>query len=80
MSQPDEDDVPAEAVREAADILSIRDTVLEILLKKIEEDRFPSPTMLDDVERLLTPQRRQHYAEVLLTKIREDRFPSRAMI
>ena len=36
--------------------------------------------MLDDIERLLTPWRREDYADILMDKIRKDRYPSRAMI
>lgn len=60
--------------------LTVREQVLDILLEKIEHDRYPSSAMMDDVERLLTPWRRQDYARVLLEKIRKDRYPSRSMI
>jgi hypothetical protein len=46
----------------------------------VERDRYPSSTMLDDIERLLTPWRREEYAEILIEKIRRDRYPSRSMI
>jgi hypothetical protein len=36
--------------------------------------------MMDAIERLLTPGRKEAYAEVLIAKIRADRFPSRTMI
>jgi hypothetical protein len=36
--------------------------------------------MMDDVEQLLTPWRREDYAQVLLEKVRESRYPSRRMI
>ena len=51
-----------------------------MLLENVEADRYPSSSMLDDIERLLTPWRREDYAEVLLDKIRQDQYPSRAMI
>lgn len=60
--------------------LTVREQVLDILLEKIEHDRYSSSAMMDDVERLLTPWRRQDYARVLLEKIRKDRYPSRSMI
>jgi hypothetical protein len=60
--------------------LTVREEVLDFLLEKIREDRYPSSTMMDDVERLLTPWRRREYAEVLLQKVRESRYPSRSMI
>jgi hypothetical protein len=60
--------------------LTVREQVLDLLLEKVESDRYPSSSMLDDIERLLTPWRREDYAQVLLDKIRQDKYPSRAMI
>jgi hypothetical protein len=79
VSQSDEADVIAPE-REATRILTVREEVLDLLLEKVESDRYPSPTMLDDIERLLTPWRREDYAEVLLEKVRRDKYPSRGMI
>jgi hypothetical protein len=73
-------DVAPGVLEQLQDTLSIRDAVLDVLLDKVREDRFPSPTMLDDIERILTPWRRDDYAEVLMAKIRSDRFPSRSMV
>lgn len=60
--------------------LNVREQVLDMLLEKIANDRYPSTEMLEDVERLLTPWRIQDYAQVLLDKVQQDRFPSRTMI
>ena len=79
MSQTEQDDVLAPE-REATRILSVREQVLDLLLEKVESDRYPSSAMLDDIERILTPWRREDYADVLLEKIRRDKYPSRAMI
>ena len=73
-------DVPPGALEQARDTLSIRDAVLDTLLEKVENDRYPSPTMLDDIERILTPWRRDDYADVLMAKVRTDRFPSHDMV
>ena len=80
MTDQAELDIPRDQLEQLQTRLSIRDAVLDALLEKVEEDRYPSPTMLDDIERILTPWRRDDYAEVLLAKIRDDRFPSHAMI
>ena len=77
MSQSDDILAPE---REASRILTVREQVLDLLLEKVEADRYPSSAMLDDIERLLTPWRRENYADVLLEKIRRDKYPSRAMI
>jgi hypothetical protein len=66
--------------QEAMRQLTVRERVLDMLLEKVEGDRYPSQAMLDDIEAILTPWRRQDYAEVLMNKIRQDRFPSRRMI
>jgi hypothetical protein len=79
VSQSDEADLLAPE-REATRILTVREQVLDLLLEKVESDRYPSSTMLDDIERILTPWRREDYAEVLMEKIRRDRYPSRSMI
>ena len=60
--------------------LTVREQVLDLLLDKIREDRYPSSTMMDDVEQLLTPWRRRDYAEVLIEKVQDSRYPSRSMI
>ena len=79
MARTDQNRLPAPLV-EAAVTLDVREEVLDVLLEKIDGDRFPSATMMDDVERLLPPWRRQEYVEILLAKIRADRFPSRSLI
>ena len=79
MSQTDEDDVLS-PVYDAEQTLTVREQVLDVLLEKIEGDKYPSATMMDDVESLLTPWRRQDYARILMDKIREDRYPSRSLI
>jgi len=66
--------------QEARRQLTVREQVLDLLLEKVEADRYPSSTMLDDIEQLLTPWRREDYADVLMEKIRRDRYPSRTLI
>jgi hypothetical protein len=80
MTERAEMDVPADVLEQLGDTLRIRDAVLDLLLEKVETDRYPSPTMLDDIERILTPWRRDDYARVLLAKVRENRYPSRDMV
>ena len=80
MSQNDDDEDLLGPVPEFRRKLTVREQVLDMLLEKVENDRYPSTAMLDDIERLLTPWRREDYADVLLEKIRRDRYPSRGMI
>jgi hypothetical protein len=79
MSETDDNDVLS-PLYDLEQSLSVREEVLDTLLEKIEEDKYPSSTMMDDVERLLTPWRRRDYARILLDKVRQDRYPSRSMI
>jgi hypothetical protein len=80
VSQPDGNFRREMTLENARGELSVREEVLDVLLEKIRSDRYPSSTMMDDVERILTPWRRQDYADVLLDKVRENRYPSRSMI
>ena len=84
MSQQDDDGGAAlqrAVVREnLVGELRVREQVLDLLLDKIRQDRYPSSTMMDDVEQLLTPWRRAEYADVLIEKVQDSRYPSRAMI
>jgi hypothetical protein len=50
--------------------------VLQVLLDKVEEDPYPSTTMLDMIEELLRPEDVAAYTDILLDKIRADQFPS----
>jgi hypothetical protein len=58
----------------------LRAEMFETLMEKVESDRFPSTTMLDWIEELLTPEELPIYAEALLRRIREDTYPSIPMI
>jgi hypothetical protein len=80
MADQAELDVPPGVLEQLQHTLDIRDAVLDMLLEKVDNDRYPSTTMLDDIERILTPWRREDYADVLMAKVRADRFPSHDMI
>jgi hypothetical protein len=80
MADQAEANAGPEVLEQLQNTLSIRDAVLDLLLDKVDNDRYPSPTMLDDIERILTPWRREDYAEVLMAKVRTDRFPSHDMV
>jgi hypothetical protein len=80
MTEVDHERAKTFIEQEVIDVLAIRDQVLGVLLEKVDSDRYPSQSVMDDVERLLTPQRRDDYAQILLNKVRQDRFPSRGMI
>jgi hypothetical protein len=54
----------------------VRREVLRMLMGKVAEDNYPSATMLDMIEQMLSPDEVPAYAELLMQKIRDDRFPS----
>ena len=60
----------------AIDIDDARAELVVTLLEKLHEDPFPSTTMLDLVEALLTPEEQPAYVLFLQDKLRADRFPS----
>ena len=57
-----------------------RARLVDVLLKKIAEDPFPSITMMDLVEELLAPDEVAAYAAVLMQKLEEENFPSVSMM
>ena len=62
------------------DSYNVRAEMLEALLQKVGGDRFPSSTMLNWIEELLTPEDVPVYVELLLERVREENFPSIPML
>ena len=58
----------------------VRSQLLQLLLGKVDEDTYPSSTMLDMIEDLLTPAEVQIYARVLMSKVANDNYPSISML
>ncbi len=58
----------------------LRAEMFQTLMEKVESDQYPSTTMLDWIEELLTPEELPIYAESLLRRIRSDTYPSIPMI
>jgi hypothetical protein len=58
----------------------VRAQLLELLLGKVDEDNYPSSTMLDIIEMLITPETAPAYAAVLMSKIDGENYPSINMI
>jgi hypothetical protein len=54
--------------------------LLRLMLDKVDEDQYPSSTMLDIIERLITDETAPEYAEVLMSKIRDENYPSMSLI
>ena len=53
-----------------------RHELMQVLLDKVAADTYPSVTMLDMIEDMLTPEDVEPYVEVLMDKIRADNYPS----
>lgn len=58
----------------------VRREILRALMSRVANDRYPSTTMLDLIEELLTPDEIPAYAEMLMERIRGDKYPSIPMI
>jgi hypothetical protein len=64
----------------AQDQVDVQGELLRSLLRKVSSDPYPSSSMMDTVEELLTPETVGAYAKVLLEHIENDNFPSVSMI
>jgi hypothetical protein len=54
--------------------------IAQVLLDKIENDRYPSITQMDMVEQLLSPDQLDDYLAVLMDKAAQDTVPSIPML
>lgn len=54
--------------------------IISLLMEKVRRDPYPSGTMMDFIEELLTPEDLPTYAAILMEKIRADEFPSLDMM
>ncbi len=54
--------------------------LLRFLMRKVEQDRYPSATMLDIVESLLRPPEVPAYVEMLVERVEADEYPSMDLI
>jgi len=57
-----------------------RSALIDLLLSKVKDDQYPSATMLDLVEQMLTEDELPAYAAVLMEKIAADTYPSTSMM
>lgn len=58
----------------------VRSELLGSLLRKVDNDPYPSITMMNLIEELLTPEDVPRYAQVLLSKVNDEQFPSTSML
>ncbi len=57
-----------------------RGELVATLLQKVKDDPYPSTTMLDLIEELLTPEEEPAYVVFLQDRLRSERFPSIPML
>ena len=57
-----------------------RGALVQTLLEKVRDDPYPSSTMLDLLEELLTEEEMPSYVIFLQQRLREERFPSIPML
>ena len=53
-----------------------RGQLVQLLLGKVADDTYPSSTMLDLIEEIVTDEDRDDYIAVLWDKVRDDNYPS----
>jgi len=58
----------------------LREQLVDVLMGKIESDPYPSTTMLNLLEELITEDELAAYVTVLLDKVSQDQFPSIPML
>jgi len=58
----------------------VREAILALLLRRVRQDEYPSNTMMDMIEGLLSPEDVPAYAHVLMEKISRDPYPSIPMM
>jgi hypothetical protein len=57
-----------------------RAELVATLLEKVRQDPYPSTTMLDLIEELLTPEETPAYVVFLQDRLRSEQFPSIPML
>jgi hypothetical protein len=62
------------------DEIDIRAEVVALLMDKVVDDRYPSVTMLDMIELLMSPEERGDYARMLIDKVTSCQYPSIPML
>ena len=56
--------------------MTLREELVEVLVAHVERDRYPSTTMMNQIERSLTERLHGRYVRILLDKLNADHFPS----
>jgi hypothetical protein len=54
----------------------VQGVLVQLLMQKVRESRYPSPTQLDLIEASIPPAMISDYVEVLVEKVSQDMYPS----
>jgi len=68
--------MPVDSRREDRRQGGVRDEFVDILLNHVANDNYPSITMMDLVEPLLTGPQRERYVQTLYEKVARESYPS----
>jgi len=71
---------PREATVARIDRDDARAELVATLLDKVRQDQYPSTTMLDLIEELLTPEETPAYVVFLQDRIRSEQYPSMPLL
>jgi vesicle coat complex subunit len=63
-----------------AEVNDLRSTLVKELLDRIEAEPYPSVTMLNMIESLLTPDELPEYVQLLMDRVHADLYPSIDML
>jgi hypothetical protein len=59
---------------------TLRDRLVDVLIERVENDHYPSGTMMDQIERTMTEAHRDRYVQLLIRHVAGDRYPSPDLI
>jgi hypothetical protein len=60
--------------------MEARAVLAGMLLKRVREERYPSPTELSLIEEIIPPQLLPRYVDIMLDKMAQESRPSISMI
>lgn len=63
-----------------AELNDLRSDLVHALLDRVQQERFPSVTMLDMIESLLEPEDLPDYVQHLIDLVNADPYPSIDML
>jgi hypothetical protein len=62
------------------DAPTLRDHFVDVLIERLENDHYPSGTMMDQIQFAMTDEHRDRYVQLLIKRVAADRYPSPDLI